>query len=173
MKRKILVGVLVILTALLSFGIYVKATQPKIVYTPNPNLKAPIEIPAKSVSKIQDLKDTDKPVLALFYVDWCSFCRRFMPVFGELALKYNKYDFAVVNCDYPENRALVEKIGIISYPSVLVLDPKNDFSFSLSPASIQYEDYFKSELQNYLKLRERLDNKKVDKDFLSNIIVHK
>lgn len=173
MNKKISVGILIILIAILCFGLFVNFTQPKVVYVPQQNLNAPIEIPSENVYRLQELESSDKPVLALFYVDWCGYCRRFMPIFGELALKYKKYDFVVVNCDYPENRELVEKIGIISYPSLVVLDKENDFSFSLSPAAIQYEDYMKKELQNYLKLREKINYKKVDKGFFKNIIVHK
>lgn len=173
MNRKISIGILIMLIAVLGFGIYANVNRPKVVYVPAPNLNAPIEIPAENVYKLSDVQDSNKPVLALFYVDWCGYCRRFMPVFGEMAQKYDKYNFVAINCDYPENRELVEEIGIISYPSLVVLDKENDFRFSLSPAATQYEDYMKNELQSYLRLREKLNNKKVDKGFFKNIIVHK
>jgi thiol-disulfide isomerase/thioredoxin len=67
------------------------------------------------------------PVLALFYTDWCPHCRRFaaevvpspeMCALGERVVK------ARVNAEgSPEDQELARRLGVRSYPTVLLLAP--------------------------------------------------
>ena len=70
---------------------------------------------------------SERPMLALFYADWCGYCLRFMPKYNILSKLYkNKYNFVMVNVEDPENRKLIEDVGIAGYPTVYILDPKYD-----------------------------------------------
>ncbi len=53
-----------------------------------------------------------------FSAAWCGPCKMLAPVFHELAEEMEGVDF--FNADVDENRALAEKYGIQSVPSVLV-----------------------------------------------------
>ena len=120
------------------------------------NIQAPIEIPDTGIVKYQEAK-FKKPVVVMFYVDWCTFCRRFMPIFGEAAKKYSdKFEFAVLNCEYPENNEIVKEFEIAGYPSIFIIDKDLDFQYQPSISSTQSIEAFSKELDKHLKLRKKL-----------------
>jgi|GEM_PF-845594 len=115
---------------------------------------APIKIPDPSITAMQDIKDKKKPVIALFYVDWCTYCRRFMPIFGEAAKEYsNKFNFAVVHCEKPENKELVNDVGVQGFPTLYIFDRKIDYKFPVPESATQDKESFEKELNKYLELR--------------------
>ena len=152
------IGVLSILVLVGMFFVFKKAEQEynKEVKTQN-NLRAPIEIPAEGVVKFSDIKDFEKPILTMFYVDWCGYCRRFMPMFGELAKEYaDKYTFAVVNCDEPENTSFYKEMGVMGFPTLFIIDKKHDFHFAVNMAGTQDVEIMRSELNRYLNFRVKI-----------------
>ena len=104
---------------------------------------------------------SEKPMLAVFYVDWCGYCLRFMPKFNILSKLYgNKYNFVMINVEgSKQNRKLAENVGIGGFPTVYILDPKYD-NRVLLPNSI-YQDLgkFRVELGRYSRIRALLDKK--------------
>ncbi len=121
------------------------------------NIQAAIEIPAEGIVKYNEITDFEKPVVILFYVDWCGYCRRFMPEFGKIAKKFSdEYTFAVINCDYPENADMIKEFNIMSFPELFLTDKKLEHSFSLNMADIQDLDIMKKELNSYLNFRNRM-----------------
>ncbi|MCD7878746.1 MAG: thioredoxin domain-containing protein [Candidatus Gastranaerophilales bacterium] len=155
MKKKFFIGLFIAA----AIGLFVFAA---IVLKPDDkkpvqqNLNAPIEIPDTGIITIQEAESTDKPIVAMFYVDWCTYCRRFMPVFGEFAKSYkDKYTFAVVNCDYLENEKIIKDFHIMGYPSLFVIDNQLEHSFGLNPAGLMDKAVMKKELNDYLKLRDK------------------
>lgn len=157
MKKKFFIGLFVFATiGLFVFAhIVLKHNVPS--YQPQQNLQAPIEIPSKSVISFKDAENIDKPMVIMFYVDWCGYCRKYMPVFGEFADLYkNKYSFVAVNCDVPDNINLVEKFHIMAFPSLFVFDKKINHHFTLNMAATTEKSIMKEELDNYLKVRENI-----------------
>ena len=159
MKKKFFIGVFIVaLIGLIGLSVYVYKvkTQPRERYIP-PQLNAPIEIPDTGTLKMNEITDFEKPVAVMFYVDWCTYCRRFMPIFGEVskALK-DKYTFAVINCDYPENIQYVEKFHIVAFPSVFIFDKKYDYSTPISSYATTKKQFMIDELNKYIKLRSRI-----------------
>ena len=57
------------------------------------NLSAPIEIPEGNIIKYEEAEKLEKPMVVMFYVDWCTYCRRFMPIFAKYSEKFIK-DFS-------------------------------------------------------------------------------
>ena len=102
---------------------------------------------------------SDKPMLAVFYVDWCGYCLRFMPKFRILNTLYkNKYNFVMINVEGDQNtRALAEDVGIAGYPTVYILDPKYDNRVLLSNSYYHNLKKFRVELDRYLRIRALLD----------------
>lgn len=128
-------------------------------YQPQQNIAPAIELPAKGVIDFQEITDDSKPIIVMFYVDWCGYCRRFMPIFGQYAQKYGKdFTFATINCDNPENIKLVHKNKIKSFPTLKIIDNKLNTVIPINVAATQSEEIFDLEVQNYLKLREEKNN---------------
>ena len=101
----------------------------------------------------------DKPVVALFYVDWCGYCMRFMPRLKTIEDLYkNKYNFLMLNVEDPANENLVRDVSLSGYPTVYVIDPKYDNRFLLNNAIYMDLTKFRAELDRYLKIRKLLDN---------------
>lgn len=69
-------------------------------------------------------QETGKPMVVFFYADWCGYCKRFAPVFHSVVKKREfKKNLAVayVNCDAPDNTALVKEYGIQGFPTVYMV----------------------------------------------------
>ena len=102
--------------------------------------------------------ESDKPMLALFYVDWCGYCMKFMPKFKALSSIYkNKYNFVMIDVENETNKALVEDVGISGFPTVYILDPKYDNRVLMANNYYQNLKKFRVELDRYLRIRKLLD----------------
>lgn len=100
-----------------------------------------------------------KPIIGLFYVDWCGYCLRFMPKFATLSKIYkDKYNFVMLNAEDPANAQLVRDVALTGYPTMYVLDPKYDNRFLLNNAIYLDLGKIRKELDRYLSVRNRLDN---------------
>lgn len=94
----------------------------------------------------------NKPVIAVFYVDWCHFCQAFMPKFDELYKKYrSKMSFTMVNCEDPKNANVVKEYNITAYPTVFFIDPKTKEKEQVNSSSFQSEDTLKAAIDKYLE----------------------
>lgn len=68
-----------------------------------------------------------KPMIVLFYADWCGFCIRFMPIYEKLYKAHkNQFNFAKVNVEDPKYRDAVEKYEISAFPTVFMVNTKED-----------------------------------------------
>ena len=56
--------------------------------------------------KYEQALKSDKPSVLLFYTNWCTYCRRFMPMFESLSTEYqDRYNFVMVNAEKNEEKA--------------------------------------------------------------------
>ena len=102
--------------------------------------------------------ESDKPMLALFYVDWCGYCLRFMPKFKVLSMMYlGRYNFVMLNVEDPANKELVEDVALTGFPTVYIMDPKYDNRILINNAIYQNVPKFRVELDRYLRIRGLLD----------------
>ena len=157
MIKKLLTVVFIL--AIIGALIYIFTGNEKIKtsYTPQQNLNAPIEIPAEGIIALDEANSLDRPLVIMFYVDWCGYCRRFMPKFGDYAKKYSdKYSFVVVNADKPENKEFVGKYHIVGFPSLFIVDNEINHKFSMHPAVTVDENIFIEELDSYLAVRDKI-----------------
>lgn len=101
----------------------------------------------------------DKPILGLFYVDWCGYCLRFMPKYATLNRLYkDKYNFVMLNAEDPANQKLVEDVALSGFPTMYVIDPKYDNRFLLNNSIYLDLKKLRTELDRYLSIRKRLDD---------------
>lgn len=95
-----------------------------------------------------------KPIVALFYADWCTYCKRFMPKYKILSEVYkNKYNFVMINVENPTYEKLVKDYAISGFPTIYIIDPTIDNRVLLNNAL--YDDLFKLrvELERYSRIR--------------------
>lgn len=127
-------------------------------YKPQENIVAPIELPSQNVINFNQITDDSKPIVTLFYVDWCGYCIRFMPIFGQYAQKYGKdFTFAIVNCDLSENKDIVSENNIRSFPTLKIIDKQLDYIVPIDIGATQSEKIFAQEVKKHLKLREKIN----------------
>lgn len=68
-----------------------------------------------------------KPMIVLFYADWCGFCVRFMPIYEELFKNHkDQFNFVKVNVEDSKYRDAVEKYEISAFPTVFMVNTKTD-----------------------------------------------
>lgn len=102
-----------------------------------------------------------KPIMVLFYADWCHYCIKFMPTYQELSNIYkNDMEFSKVNVEDPKYANLVKSIGITGFPTVYLIDPKYDNRVLLSNAIFGDMKQLQGELDRFLRIRRLLDSKK-------------
>ena len=94
----------------------------------------------------------EKPIVVIFYADWCGYCKRFAPVEAQLQQEYSsKYTFVTVNADNPENKMLLQKFNIKSYPSLYLVDPKANKQKFVSQGIYTNKSKMETEFDNFLK----------------------
>jgi len=74
---------------------------------------------------LQKAQDTNKPIVAFFYTDWCGFCQRFVPTFDKITRQSKiKKNFAIayINCEKEENSKIMQEYGVQGFPTVIVID---------------------------------------------------
>jgi thiol-disulfide isomerase/thioredoxin len=150
MKKKILITLGILVTLIVASVAGVAVT----------NMNAPKHPSEYKIGiSYDEAVKSDKPMLAVFYVDWCGYCLRFMPKFRILNTLYkNKYNFVMINVEGDQNtRALAEDVGIAGYPTVYILDPKYDNRVLLSNSYYHNLKKFRVELDRYLRIRALLD----------------
>lgn len=103
---------------------------------------------------------SNKPVLTLFYADWCGYCIRFMPIYEALSKKYAKdVTFAKINVEDPNYEQVVKDYAIGGFPTVYIVDPKYDNRVLLSNSVLGSVENVSVELDRFIKIRKILDKK--------------
>ncbi len=100
-----------------------------------------------------------KPVITLFYVDWCGYCMRFMPKFKTIESIYKKdFNIMMLNAEDPVNARLVGDVKLTGYPTVYIIDPKYNNRVYINNALYGDLGSFRKEIDRYLSIRKKLDS---------------
>lgn len=93
-----------------------------------------------------------RPVIAVFYVDWCHFCQAFMPKFEKLAKQYKgKMTFTTVNVEDPKNADIAKEYDIKAYPTVFFINPTTKEKQQVDSSAFATEETMKQAIDSYLQ----------------------
>lgn len=103
----------------------------------------------------EEAQEIDKPIIVNFYVDWCSACRRFAPIFEGYRKEFGSdFSFVIVKTDAPGNGRLSREFNIYQYPTVFLVDKKNERKIRLDSYKYYDKESFKAELDAFLAQQE-------------------
>jgi thiol-disulfide isomerase/thioredoxin len=96
----------------------------------------------------------DKPAIMLIYTDWCTYCKRFMPIYEILKDIYkNQYNFVAINADEQKYIKLMNDYSIGSFPTLYIIDPKIDNRVLINNTLYSDVKKIQTELDRYLRIR--------------------
>ena len=151
MKKKVLISILVLFIVVVTSAVAYALTSSMVSTKSKPS-------DYKVGVSYDEAMKGDKPVVALFYVDWCGYCMKFMPRFKTLESLYkNKYNFVMIKAEDSSRRDLVADVALSGYPTVYIIDPKYANRFLLNNGIYMDLPKFRTELDRYLRIRTRLD----------------
>ena len=149
MKKRLIIIIAIFLLILTTAAVTYALTNPI------PQKPSDYRIGVKYETALQ----SDKPMVALFYADWCGYCMKFMPKFKALSFAYkNKYNFVMLNAEAPANIPLVKDVALTGYPTVYIIDPKYQNRVLLNNALYSEQKSMAVELDRYLRIRAILDS---------------
>ena len=68
----------------------------------------------------EEVLQAEEPVIVDFYATWCGPCKMMGPVIEEIANEANNYKVGKVDVD--ENQELAMKYGIMSIPTIVIIE---------------------------------------------------
>ena len=68
---------------------------------------------------VEEVMNSEKPVLVDFWASWCGPCRMVIPVVEKIAEEYPEYKVVKVNVD--EEQELAAQFGVMSIPTLMVV----------------------------------------------------
>lgn len=144
MKKSLTVLIMAILVIFAFSANFAQAVPPKV------NLLPSDYDPGISWAKAVNLK---KPVVVNFYVDWCGYCKRFAPILDKLRQEYqSKYTFVFINTEKPGNKKIADDFMINGYPSLFLVNPKNDNRVFVNQRLYSDPKLLKKEFDRFLRV---------------------
>ncbi len=100
----------------------------------------------------------NKPMVVLFYADWCRFCIGFMPKFEMLYGMYkDQYNFVKVNVEDEKYKNLVESADLSGFPSLFLMDDRHDNIVFIPNTKLADTKKLRIELDRFARISKLLD----------------
>lgn len=152
MKKKLLITLGIVLAVIFTSAVTFALTNPSMEQKHKPS-------DYKIGIKYSEALQSDKPMLALMYVDWCGYCLKFMPKYKTVSNIYkDKFNIVMLNAEDPANKELVEDVALSGFPTLYIIDPKYDNRVLLNNAIYMDLKKLRVELDRYLRIRGLLDS---------------
>lgn len=111
--------------------------------------------------KYEEAIKADKPFVALFYADWCTYCKKFMPKYNILSQLYkDQYNFVMVNVDDASYSKVIKESSLTGFPTLYIYDPTIENRIYINNGTYDDLGKLRVELDRYLRIRSMLDLKK-------------
>ena len=68
---------------------------------------------------VEEVLNSEKPVLVDFWASWCGPCRMVIPVVEKIAEEYPEYKVVKINVD--EEQELASQFGVMSIPTLMIV----------------------------------------------------
>lgn len=102
----------------------------------------------------------ERPFIAMFYTDWCTYCKKFMPEYKILSEVYkDKYNFVMINAEDSANNKVVNDYAIGGFPTVYIIDPAIDNRVLINNTLYDNLTKLRIELDRYLRIRAMIKTK--------------
>jgi thiol-disulfide isomerase/thioredoxin len=149
MKKKLLISLFAVFVLVLAAGAITYAVGPMKNMRPSDyNI---------GISYEQEMK-SDKPAVVLFYANWCTFCKKFMPQYKLLSEVYGKdYNFVMVDIDNPQYQGIIKDYAITGFPTLFIVDPAVDNRICLSNGLYSNLFALRTELDRFLRIRKMIN----------------
>lgn len=103
---------------------------------------------------LEQASGEDKPILTVFYVDWCTYCKKFMPRLDKVRnINKNDLNVVLINVEAPENEKISKEYKIGAFPTVYIIDPQYDNRVHIENSFIETVDDLNKEVQRYINFR--------------------
>lgn len=150
MFKKVVITLVVVLALFTSFAVATAAAM-RLQYSKPSDYKIGM--------RYEDAVKSNKPMLALFYVDWCSYCMKFMPKYQIIKNIYsNDYNIVMINAENAAYVSLVKDIVPGGFPTLYIIDPKYNNRVLINNAIYSDLRKLRIELDRYLRIRAMLDS---------------
>lgn len=163
-KYALVVGLLVLLVISTAFNAFFSYKTSQAL---EGNAPAPSARPAARPASNQQLKKpseyrigmdyqkaitSKKPMLILFYADWCGFCIRFMPIYEKLYKNHKRnFNFVKINVEDEKYSDVVKKYQINAFPTVFMVNTKVDTREKLENSNFGDMEKLDSILNDFYK----------------------
>lgn len=78
---------------------------------------------------VQEVVESDVPVLVDFYADWCGPCKMLSPTIEKIAKESNQYKVVKINAD--ESNRLLSRYNVASIPTLIVFQAGKEVNRSV------------------------------------------
>lgn len=147
MEKKIklrILGIILIIVIFAASAVVFAVNSEITLKSPEKNNQTSLEVANKE----------KKPIVLLFYSDWCAYCVKFMPKYDELSKIYKKeYNFVKVDAENPANYSLMQDYAVGSLPTLYISDPSVDNKIFINQTIYGDIERIKKELDRYLRVK--------------------
>lgn len=95
-----------------------------------------------------DAKTQNKPVVVMFHMKGCSACKKFAPIFDQMAATNLSDKFNFVKEDIASS-SVAKSLNFMTVPAIFIIEPKTMSAKRIEDDCAWDEECFTKTLQNY------------------------
>lgn len=96
----------------------------------------------------------NKPLVALYTADYCTYCRRFKPIYDELSKELStKYNFVKIDVTSKSRNGLCDNVNLHAIPTVYLFDLKTGKRQQVSTYLLSNKTALRSYIEKYYSIQ--------------------